>query len=148
MKIQNHSKRPLRSPRGFTLVELLLVLVILGTLAAIVIPKFSGRTEQAREAAARTDIANISSALNAYEVDVGSYPRGKDGLLALIEEPRDAVGWHGPYLQKNELPMDPWKNFYIYEYPGQHNPASFDLYSMGPDLKEGGDDDIVNWSTQ
>ena len=144
MKTQLHPHRSARSVRGFTLVELLLVLVILGTLAAIVIPKFSGRTEQARVAAAKTDIANISSSLNMYEVDNGTYPPENIGLSALLEAPRDATTWKGPYLQKNELPVDPWQNPYIYQYPGTRNPSSFDLYSYGPDLKEGGDDDITN----
>ena len=144
MKTQLHLHRSTPSVRGFTLVELLLVLVILGTLAAIVIPKFSGRTEQAKLAAAKTDIANISSALNTYEIDNGTYPPENLGLSALLEAPRDATSWRGPYLQKNELPVDPWQNPYIYQYPGTRNPASFDLYSYGPDGKEGGDDDITN----
>ena len=144
MKTQLHLHRSTPSVCGFTLVELLLVLVILGTLAAIVIPKFSGRTEQAKLAAAKTDIANISSALNTYEIDNGTYPPENLGLSALLEAPRDATSWRGPYLQKNELPVDPWQNPYIYQYPGTRNPSSFDLYSYGPDLKEGGDDDVTN----
>jgi general secretion pathway protein G len=131
---------------AFTLVELLLVLVILGTLAAIVLPRFSGTTERARRTQAQTQIATFGTALDAFEVDVGHYPNGRSGLLDLIQQPRDGVGWHGPYL-KNEtsIPKDPWGNDYVYECPGKHNPNGYDLYSMGVDGRAGGDDDISNW---
>jgi general secretion pathway protein G len=134
----------LREGRGFTLIELLLVLVILGVLAAIVVPKFSGRTEQARVTAAQSQIATFSTALDLFEVDNGYYPRGKDGLQDLVQRPRDAQSWNGPYL-KNEIPLDPWGNAYIYESPGKNNPGSYDLMSMGPDARAGTDDDITNW---
>ena len=130
---------------GFTLIELLLVLVILGILAAIVVPKFSGRTEQARETAARTQIATFGTALDSFEVDVGYYPRGRNGLNDLFTEPRDAKGWKGPYL-KSEPPKDPWQNDYVYECPGKNNPSSYDLLSMGPDGRAGTEDDITNYS--
>src|SRR5215831_15006094 len=101
MKIQLPSANRTTNQRrhGFTLVELLLVLVILGILAAIVIPKFSGRTEQAKEQAAVTQIATFRTALDAFEVDNGYYPKGKNGLDDLIVKPRDAQNWRGPYLQ-------------------------------------------------
>ena len=143
--IQTHSIRSgFTFRRGFTLIELLLVLVILGILAAIVVPKFSGRTEQARQTAAVSQIATFGTALDAFEVDTGHYPKGKSGLLDLVQQPRDAQNWKGPYM-KNEIPKDPWGNDYIYECPGKHNPSSYDLMSMGPDGKAGGDDDITNW---
>ena len=136
--------RTRRRTRAFTLIELLLVLVILGVLAALVVPKFSGRTEQAREAAAHSQIAIFSTALDAFEVDNGYYPKGRNGLQELITQPSNARNWRGPYL-KGEIPTDPWKNAYLYECPGKHNPNHYDLMSMGPDGREGGDDDVTNW---
>lgn len=133
--------------RAFTLIELLLVLVILGILAAIVVPKFAGRTEQARMTAAESQISTFGTALDAYEVDMGSYPKGKSGLNDLVIAPRDAQSWKGPYM-KNDIPLDPWGNPYIYEYPGKHHAKSYDLMSMGPDGRVGGDDDITNWDTK
>ncbi len=130
--------------RAFTLIELLLVLVILGILAAIVVPKFSGRTEQAKVAAATTQIATFGTALDAFEVDTGAYPKGKSGLADLVSAPRDAAGWKGPYL-KNDIPLDPWGNAYIFECPGKNNPTGYDIMSMGPDGRVGGDDDITSW---
>ena len=138
-----------RSRSAFTLIELLLVLVILGILAAIVVPKFAGRTEQARVTAAQTQLASFGTALDAFEVDTGSYPKGKGGLIDLIQQPRDAQNWRGPYLKdKGEVPLDPWGNAYIYECPGKHNPSGYDLMSMGPDGRVGGDDDISNWGNK
>lgn len=150
MRLPSHPSRstrpaPHRPDRhAFTLIELLLVLVILGVLAAIVVPKFSGRTEQARETAARTQISTFSTALDAFEVDNGYYPKGRNGLQDLVEQPRDAQKWKGPYL-KGEIPVDPWGNAYIYECPGKQNATSYDIVSAGPDGQEGNDDDITNW---
>ncbi|MBI1389729.1 MAG: type II secretion system protein GspG [bacterium] len=139
----NHTGADLRREAGFTLVEMLLVLVILATLAAIVVPKFAGRSEQAKVTAAQTQISNFEMALDAFEVDNGLYPKGGDGLKDLAEQPNYAKDWRGPYL--DDVPLDPWGNAYIYEYPGKHNPRGFDLMSMGPDGRTGGDDDITNW---
>jgi general secretion pathway protein G len=116
MKPQIHNpKSEIRNPRrsAFTLVEMLLVLVILATLAAIVYPKLAGRSEQARVTAAATQIASFSTVLDAFEVDNGYYPKGKGGLLDLVQQPRDAQNWKGPYLK--ELPKDPWGHEYSYE---------------------------------
>lgn len=135
-------KRYTRSS-GFTLIELLLVVVILGVLAALVLPRFMGRTQQARETAARADVSNISTALNAFEIDTGRYPTTEEGLAALIDPPANVQNWRGPYLQRG-LPRDPWGNPYQYRYPGQRNPRGFDLFSTGPDGREG-NDDIGNW---
>jgi general secretion pathway protein G len=144
MKTRITSRTSAPRQEGFTLIELLLVLVILGILAGIVVPKFAGRTEQARNTAAQTQISTFSTALSAFELDVGHYPRGKGGLTDLVTPPRDAQGWKGPYLEK-EIPKDPWGNDYVYEFPGKHNTSSYDLYSLGPDMKANSDDDITNW---
>lgn len=147
MNVMNLSSRPRRGAArhtGFTLIELLLVLVILGILAAIVVPKFSGRTEQARITAAESQIATFGTALDAFEVDVGRYPKGRNGLLDLVTAPRDAQNWRGPYM-KNDIPKDPWGQEYVYECPGKNNPSSYDLSSMGPDGRAGSEDDVTNW---
>ena len=139
-----HPHRPAR--KAFTLVELLLVLVVLGTLAAIVLPKFSGTSERARKTQAQTQISTFKTALDMFETDNGYYPKGKSGLMDLIQQPRDAQSWHGPYLQNESgIPDDPWRHPYIYVCPGKHNPSSYDIMSMGPDGREGTDDDITNW---
>jgi len=135
-----------RSQHAFTLVEMLLVLVIIGTLAAIVVPKLAGRSEQARVTAAQSQIAAIGTALDAFEVDNGYYPRGTDGLNQLIQAPRDAQSWKGPYL-KQDVPLDPWGNAYVYECPGKNNPSGYDLSSPGADGRAGNEDDITSWST-
>ena len=139
MKIKDKI-HPTSGQSAFTLVELLLVLMILGILAAIVIPKFSGRSEQAKEQAAATQISNFSTAINNYEVDNSGYPKS---LGDLIVAPRDAQNWHGPYIQSDTVPKDPWGNDYIYKFPGSHNPTFFDLSSAGP---PGGDKIIGNWT--
>jgi general secretion pathway protein G len=130
--------------RAFTLVEILLVVVIIGILAALVIPKIAGTGERARVTAAQADInGGIKSALGQYEVDNGFYPKS---LQDLIIAPGDAKNWHGPYFDPPKLPVDPWGNPYIYYYPGKHNQSSYDLLSVGPDGKEGTEDDIGNWT--
>jgi len=136
-----------KNTKGFTLIELMVVVIILGILAAIVLPKFTGRTEQARIKAAESQIQVFSTALEAYELDNGRYPTTEQGLQALVKKPTIPPipnNWRGPYLQK-KIPKDPWGNPYIYKCPGTHNPSSYDLYSYGPDGKEGGGDDITNW---
>lgn len=130
--------------RGFTLIELLLVLVILGVLAGIVVPRFGGQTERARETAAQSQISTFGTALDAFEIDMGNYPKGKNGLQELVTAPRNSTSWKGPYL-KSDIPNDPWGNPYVYECPGKNNPSSYDLMSMGKDGRVGGDDDITNW---
>jgi len=132
------------SRRAFTLVELLLVLTILAILAGVVLPRLTGQTVEAKKKAARTQIAEIGTSLSMFEVDNGSYPKGGDGLQALIASPRDAQNWKGPYLHKNKVPKDPWGNPYVYVFPGKHNSADYDLYSKGVDGL-GGTNTIANW---
>ena len=128
--------------RAFTLVEMLLVVTIIGILAALVIPRIVGVSDRSRVTAANADInGGIKSALGAYEVDNGFFPKSLQDLLV---QPSNAKNWHGPYLDK--LPSDPWGQPYIYYYPGKHSPNSYDLLSVGPDGKEGTDDDIVSWA--
>ena len=130
--------------KGFTLIEIMLVVIILGVLAPMVVPRLAGRSEEALKSIAKTDIeSNIPLALDLYEVDTGSFP---DTLDALREAPADVQNWKGPYLKKK--PQDPWGRAYVYKYPGEHNEGSFDLYSLGRDGVEGGDDDIVNWDEE
>jgi general secretion pathway protein G len=128
------------SKAAFTLVEMLLVLVILAVLAAIVIPKLAGRSQQAKVTAARTQINSFEQALGAYEVDTGNYPNSLD---ALVNQPGNSNGWKGPYLAKG-IPNDPWGNPYQYVFPGKVNASGFDIISMGPDGRSGGDDDVTS----
>jgi general secretion pathway protein G len=137
-----------RGVLGFTLIELMLVMVILAVMAAIVLPKFTGRSQQAKVTAAKTQIAQMEVALDAFEIDISRYPTTAEGLKALVEKPAsDSTEWQQPYL-KRDIPKDPWGNDYIYRYPGQYNENGYDLYSLGPDRKLGGDDDITNWSKE
>jgi general secretion pathway protein G len=145
LRTHTHHARARASRAAFTLIELLLVIAILAVLAAIVVPKFSGRTEQARVTAAQTQISSFSTALDAFEVDNGFYPRGNKGLDELLTQPSDLTSWKGPYIK--DVPRDPWQNEYQYEAPGKFNPSSYDLISAGPDKQFGTDDDIGNFPT-
>ena len=134
-----------RRSAGFTLVELLLVLVILAALAAVVVPKFANRGKQAKVTAATTQISNFEVALDTFEVDNGYYPSGANGLNDLAVQPSNAQDWRGPYVK--EVPLDPWGNPYVYESPGKANSSGYDIYSAGPDMQPGNEDDITNFST-
>ena len=137
-----HPRR--RRHAAFTLIELLLVLVILGVLALVVVPKFAGRSEEARKTAAQTDISMLEGQIDIFEQDCGRFPSNEEALGALVTQPPNAPKWKGPYIKRG-VPKDPWGNPYVYRYPGTHNPNSYDLYSTGPDGREG-NDDIDNWS--
>src|SRR5829696_9172757 len=130
---------------GFSLIELLLVLVILAILAAVVVPKFTGRSEDARQSAAKADIAAMELALDAFEIDAGRYPANDEGIAALNVQPQNVRTWKGPYL-KRDVNKDPWGQPYVYRFPGQINVNGYDLFSTGKDLQEGGGDDIGNWT--
>lgn len=134
--------------RGFTIIEILLVVVIIGTLAAMMVPRLLGRSDQARKAAAKADIeVNIPTALKLYELDNGYFPSTEQGLEALFSKPSMPPvpqNWNGPYLEKKTI--DPWGRPYQYMSPGTHRPHDYDLYSMGKQAKEDQtDDDVVNW---
>lgn len=132
--------------RGFTLIELMLVVIIIGILVAMIVPRMAGRSEQARAAVAQADVdLNIATALKLYELDNGAYPTTEEGLEALLTAPGSAKRWKGPYLEKK--PVDPWGNPYRYKCPGTHRPKDYDLYSLGSDGIES-EDDIGNWQKQ
>ena len=134
----------MRGPKGFTLVELLIVVTILGILVAMVVPRLAGRTEQARRARAQADVqGNLSLALDVFETDTGTYPTTEQGLAALRIQSPGIQNWRGPYLKRE--PVDPWGHPYHYVFPGPHNPQDYDLFSVGPDGAEGTSDDIGNW---
>jgi general secretion pathway protein G len=137
--------RLLGDPRGFTLIEIMLVVIIIGVLVAMVAPRLAGRSQEAKEAAARADInSHLSAALDMFELHNGRYPSSQEGLAALRTAPPGATEWKGPYL-KRSVPMDPWGKPYIYRSPGQHNRDDYDLFSAGPDGAEGTADDVTNW---
>lgn len=137
-----------RRNQGFTLVEILLVVLIIGVIAAMVVPNLAGRGEQARKSVARADIdTNLDSALGMYELDNGHYPTTEQGLISLLQKPTAEpvpANWNGPYLKKKSIPKDPWGRDYVYHSPGVHNTDGYDLFSNGPDGVESADD-IVNW---
>jgi general secretion pathway protein G len=133
----------MRAHKGFTLIELMLVVIIIGALAAMVMPRLAGRGEQARAAAASADIqANIATGLKLYELDNGSFPSTEEGLGGLLAKPASAANWNGPYLEKK--PIDPWGKEYKYKSPGDHR-GDYDLFSTGKDGQEGTGDDVKNW---
>ncbi len=136
----------LPSNKGFTLIELMLVVIIIGALTAMVMPRLAGRTEQAKVSAAQADVsANIATALKLYELDNGRFPSTEDGgLNALYTKPSNANNWNGPYLEKK--PIDPWGHEYLYKSPGAHRTYDYDLYSLGHDGIES-EDDVKNWET-
>jgi len=131
-----------RAARGFTLVELLLVLVILALIGSLVLPGIIGKAEGAKVKAAASQIDRLSMAVESYYLDTGKTP---ESLEQLVEGGGDAAGWNGPYVKKSSL-QDPWGRDYVYTYPGEH--GDFDIYSLGADGQPGGEDtnaDITSW---
>ncbi|MGQ0538260.1 MAG: type II secretion system major pseudopilin GspG [Gemmatimonadaceae bacterium] len=132
---------PSRLRRGFTLLELVVVIIVLGLLAAIVAPQILGRVSDARTTAAQTQVELLGTALDNYRLDNGVYPTTEQGLAALRERPTQApspTNWRGPYLRK-AVPLDPWGKGYLYRSPGERNPTAYDLSSLGRDGKPGGE---------
>ena len=140
MKIKRNPR--FRSRRAFTLIEMLVVILILSILAALIIPRLVSRTGDAKIAAAKSDIATLTSLLQQYRVDNDKYPTTEDGLQALRVQPSDASGWKGPYLPK-DIPSDPWGNPYVYQSPGA-NGQDFTIVSYGSDGAPGGDGDSAD----
>lgn len=136
----------LRNKKAFTLIELLLVITIISVLAAVVVPRFFGRSQDARIAAARqTIIGTFGIAIDLFEQDTGRYPRSEEGLDVLIHDSQIS-NWHGPYLKTVAIPLDPWGIDYKYNYPSELTSSEFlyDIISAGPDGTFGNEDDITN----
>jgi general secretion pathway protein G len=130
---------------GFTLIEIMVVVVIIGMLATMILPRVLGRLDQSQQVAAKADINQLSTALKFYKLDHAKYPSSSDGLESLLSGAKDGRG----YLDGDTLPKDPWGNDYLYQYPGQH--MEFDIWSLGADGQAGGEDvntDIGNWNME
>jgi general secretion pathway protein G len=135
----------LKSEKGFTLVELIVVVIIIGLLAGLVVPQFIKQEEKATAKAAKAQIELFGTALDTFRLDVGRYPTTQEGLQALTQKPGGVERWDGPYLKK-EVPPDPWNKPYLYKSPGEHGP--YDIISYGADGVPGGDGnnhDITSW---
>jgi general secretion pathway protein G len=138
---------------GFTLMEVLLVLVILVVLMGFAVPSLLGSKKKADVDAARTQIGLFRTALEKYALDMNTFPSSDGGLDVLVVEPSDVdeeqlANWAGPYITTSakEAPRDPWGQKYLYEFPSTHGSEYPDIWSAGPDTKEGTEDDVVNWS--
>jgi len=140
-------RRLFRDERGFTLIELIVVVIILGLLAGLVGPRLFGRVGQSKQVAARAQIELLGAALDQYSLDTGSYPPSQLGLEALVRNP-SVTNWNGPYLKKPQIPLDPWGNTYHYKCcPGDN--GEYDLWSDGADGKPGGEGegaDVTSWA--
>ncbi|MCB2053521.1 MAG: type II secretion system major pseudopilin GspG [Geminicoccaceae bacterium] len=134
--------RAARAADGFTLVEILVVLVILGLLGALVGPRVLGYLSSAKSDTAELQIENLAQALDLYRLDTGRYPSSQDGLAVLVSAPSDAAGWNGPYLDGEAVPLDPWGNPYVYE--GPEADTSYRLGSLGADGRPGGEGEAAD----
>ena len=133
---------------GFTLVELILVITILGILAGVVTVNIVGTGKKARIKAAKTEIRTIEAAIEMFEIHVGRLPTEDEGLEALINNPDDNPEWSGPYLKRKHAPKDPWKQDYVYDPAGDRGGMNYDLFSPGPDGQTDTEDDIGNWDEE
>jgi general secretion pathway protein G len=140
-------RRTRRSERGFTLVEILVVITIIGLIMALVGPRVINYLGEAKVKAAKIQIESFGSALDLYYLDAGHYPSSSEGLGALAQRPGGATAWNGPYLKGGVVPNDPWGHPYVYRSPGEH--GAYDIVSYGSDGQEGGTGtaaDVVSWS--
>ncbi len=135
----------IKEKKGFTLIEMLVVIIIIGLLASLVAPKLFNKLASSKQKVAKAQIEMVGTALDAFRLDVGRYPTTQEGLQVLWKDPGNIKKWDGPYLPK-PIKEDPWGHPYIYKCPGEHGP--YDLYSLGADGKPGGtgeNKDIVSW---
>jgi general secretion pathway protein G len=140
------ARRRRHGERGFTLVEILVVITIIGLIMGLVGPRVLNYLTESKAKAAKIQIESFSSALDLYFLDNGRYPSSSEGLGALVQRPGSVMSWNGPYLKGSLVPNDPWGNAYIYRSPGQH--GTYDIMSYGADGQEGGTgtaSDIVSW---
>ncbi len=135
----------LKDNRGFSLIEIMVVMIIIGLLASFIGPQLFGKLGKAKQTTAKAQIEMLMAALDAYRLDVGKYPSQQEGLEALVRDPGES-DWTGPYLAKTKVPVDPWKHPYLYRNPGQN--SEVEISSLGNDNKEGGDGedgDVNSW---
>ncbi len=138
--------RRLRLPSGFTLLELLVVLVILGLLAGVIGPQVMKHVGTSKSKTATVQIEELATALEMYRLELGVYPTTAQGLAVLVQKPAGVDQWNGPYLRKPVIPKDPWGRDYRYRHPGEH--GTFDIYTLGADNADGGEGesiDVVSW---
>ena len=149
MRAVRSARALLRDQRGFSLIELLVVIIILGLIAGLVGPRLFGRVGQSKQAAAKAQIELLGAALDQYRLDIGSYPASALGLQALVQNP-NVANWNGPYLKKPAVPLDPWGRPYQYKCcPADH--SDYDIWSLGADMAPGGEGenrDVTSWEAR